>query len=381
MKTAKSFYFNYKALYYFPRLVVRHAADFDIVLAHDNLALPAAARLAALSDASLFYDAVEVPVLEERSGDVFRNMNPLNRKLFDLKQHPIINGAAQIICTDNARAQWITKRYNKAVTVVTNARPYAAIKKSDALREMLGISADAVVIVSIGHLSQGYRIEDVICALHKLPDTHFVSIGRVYQKYQDELRALAPAGRVHFIDTVPWKDLPSLASSADLSVITFPKTFLNLRLNLPNRFFDSLAAGLPLLSSDIPNVVEYMTQFKMGETYVHADEIPEKINLILAHKAAYTDNVIHASKVLVWEAEMEKFIPLFGADKKNIAIVAYKDITKTPRVNRMAQALASAGHQVTVIAQAVLSDPGPGMVTYKAADHSYPVLKFFGLKR
>jgi glycosyltransferase involved in cell wall biosynthesis len=87
-----------------------------------------------------------------------------------------------------------------------------------------------------------------------LAQAHLVLLGS--GALEPELRRLAaePAagGRVHLVPPVPPDLLLPWVASADVGVMPNQPRTLNERLSTPNKLFESIAAGLPVVSSDFP---------------------------------------------------------------------------------------------------------------------------------
>jgi glycosyltransferase involved in cell wall biosynthesis len=89
-----------------------------------------------------------------------------------------------------------------------------------------------------------------------LEHAHLVLLG--YGELRDSMRALSRterfAGRVHVLDAVPPEDVLNWIASADVGAIALPGTDMNLRFATPNKLFECLAAGVPVVVSDLPAV-------------------------------------------------------------------------------------------------------------------------------
>jgi glycosyltransferase involved in cell wall biosynthesis len=57
-------------------------------------------------------------------------------------------------------------------------------------------------------------------------------------------------GRLHVVDAVPPAELLPWVASADVAVMPIQPSTLNHRLATPNKLFEALAAGVPVVASD-----------------------------------------------------------------------------------------------------------------------------------
>ena len=124
----------------------------------------------------------------------------------------------------------------------------------EALRRRLAISPDAPVVV-YGGTFEGYQgLPELLGAIPmiraKIPDATFVLVGAENGSgslIRAEAERLVEAGVVRIIDRQPRHEISSYFSMAD--VLVSPRAHGG---NLPLKIFDYLAAGRPIVATDIP---------------------------------------------------------------------------------------------------------------------------------
>jgi glycosyltransferase involved in cell wall biosynthesis len=203
----------------------------------------------------IVYDAHEL-FLE--TGTALRLPGP-GRALIRLVERRLARRAAAVITVNEAIAAVLRRRYGlRSVTAVHNAtdpRP-ATGPRPDLLRRAAGIPAGAPVVLYHGALSADRGVEQLMAALlePELAGAHLCLLG--YGELADAYRAAATApergGRVHLLPPVTPDVLLDWIASADVGAMPIQAATLNLRLSTPNKLFECLAAGVPVVASDFP---------------------------------------------------------------------------------------------------------------------------------
>ena len=152
---------------------------------------------------------------------------------------------------------------------------------SDVLRSELGIPAQKRII-----LHQGKMQKDRGCILLAAAMQHveravlvFLGDGPVAPRVQEEVERLGLGQRVLFRAPVPPAELHSYTCSADIGVTLLEDTCLNHRFALPNKLFEYLMAGLPVLASDLPESGGLVEDYGVGRTV--NPELPVEIGRVL----------------------------------------------------------------------------------------------------
>ena len=145
---------------------------------------------------------------------------------------------------------------SSSTTVLPDRDPPA--ERPDLLREATGIPADAPIALYHGGFSAHRGIEELAAAMLEpaAAGVHAVALG--YGSLRATLGEMAEdpryEGRFHVLDAVPPEALPEWVASADVGVMPIQASTLNHRLSTPNKLFECLAAGTPVVVSDFPDM-------------------------------------------------------------------------------------------------------------------------------
>lgn len=221
-----------------------------IVVAHDLPMLPLAHRHAVAAGAKLVYDSHELwceKGFPERWKRGWRAVESRHIRHCDA-----------IITINHSIAALLRERYGLTeVDVITNATTPLAGRPRD-LRRACGIESNALVLLYQGGLTAGRQLEQVVTAMASVrhPRVHLVMLGSGALKSRLVRLASrgAARGRVHFLDPVPQAELLEWSASADGGIIPYGSDCLNNHLCTPNKLYEFIAAGTPILANDLPEL-------------------------------------------------------------------------------------------------------------------------------
>ena len=91
---------------------------------------------------------------------------------------------------------------------------------------------------------------------------------------------------------------------------------MNCRFNLPNKIFDYIHAGVPVLATDIPEVDAIIKQYGVGRCFNsnQPEAIAKAVKELIEDEKAYRQykvNCIAAARELCWEIEKDKLIAIY----------------------------------------------------------------------
>ena len=297
----------------------------DIYHAHDVSALPACYIAASLRRKPIIFEAHEMPLFERPLSDLGRSRRWL-RKLLAVLLAYMVPRCAGIITVSPPIVEEIRCRYGvPEVTLIRSVPEYRAVAKSDRLRQYLGLKAEVRIALYQGNLQPNRILDRLVHAAAFLEqDIVIVMMGANRGTTQAQLEALISServsDRVKILPPVPYAELLDWTASADIGLTIFPPDYsLSIRFTLPNKLFEYLMAGRPVLSSQLDAIAEVIKTYDVGQivSSLSPSDIGTAINAMLADAAALARMRSNAFEVarreLHWENESQKLIQLYQA--------------------------------------------------------------------
>lgn len=148
-------------------------------------------------------------------------------------------------------------RYVPGVGVDINRIQSVEIDKKE-YKKAIGIPEDCIMILSVGEMIERKNHQVIIKALSKLKqdNLYYVICGKGPLK--EELEQLSSSLGVHTVFLGFRRDIPELCNTADISA--FPSRIEGLGL----AGIEAMAAGVPLVSSDVHGILDYVIDGKTG---------------------------------------------------------------------------------------------------------------------
>jgi glycosyltransferase involved in cell wall biosynthesis len=234
------------------------APPADLYHAMAFLGLPVALRLARRpgDGAPVVYDARD---LYADAANIAR-LPGLVRRLFAWNERRWARRVARVVTVNQPYADQLTARFGPPPPLVVmncSRQPTPRSRRPRRLHERLGLPAEARVVLYHGGLSPDRGIEQLVDAsAHLRAGVHVVVMG--YGTLWDALVSRAAdrslEGRLAVLPAVPAAELPDWVASADVAAMPIQPTTLNHRLTTPNKLFEAMAAGVPIVASDLPGM-------------------------------------------------------------------------------------------------------------------------------
>jgi glycosyltransferase involved in cell wall biosynthesis len=234
----------------------RATTQAEILHAHDlSGGLPALLASDA-SGASIVYDSHEV-FLE--SGHWARAPRFVRHLLATRIERPLLKRALGLITVNPSVEQVLGERYElpeRRAVVYNCVEPLLSPARPRELREAIGVSDDTPIALYHGGFSPVRGLRQIIEAAvdPRLANIHVAFLG--YGPMEAELRTLAArpdvAGRIHVLKAVSPEVLDRWVAGADVGLMPNQHENLNEYVSTPNKLFESIGVGTPVVSSDFP---------------------------------------------------------------------------------------------------------------------------------
>jgi len=233
------------------RLAATIVPAADVWHARGLLAVPTALALRGRHGGRVVYDAGDL-YLDARN--LARLPSPI-RAAVGRWERGLARRADALVTVNDGYREVLGRRFGRPLTVVYNSPDLSPPGTDDRIRAALGLAPDVRVVLYHGGLTRDRGIEQLIAAMAGVPDAVLVLMG--YGELQPELAARAaadPGGHVRLLPPVQPEEVLPWVAGADVAAMLIQPTTLNHRLTTPNKLFEAMAAGTPVLAADLPGM-------------------------------------------------------------------------------------------------------------------------------
>lgn len=300
------FYFEYNLRLFFYLL----KSKVDVLVANDLDTLPANYLVSRIKRKPLVYDSheyfTEVPELIGR---------PIVRAIWTSFEKLLVPkvDVAYTVCTSIAEVY--RDLYGVDFKVVRNL---PVCSQTENVEHYEKSATQPKIIIYQGALNLGRGIEAAIRAMQFLEGAELwlAGDGDITQQLRQMVGELKLENKVKFLGRLPLHQLREMTSQADLGISLEEDLGLNYRFALPNKLFDYIQSGVPVLVSNLPEMRHIVEQYQIGtiaETH-QRKELAELMNVALfdqEKRLVWKQNLLKAAKELCWENEEEALMQVY----------------------------------------------------------------------
>jgi len=215
----------------------------------------------------------------------------------------------KIVVVNDPISKWYQDKYSIEPIVVNNSPKNFIVKSSNYLRNKFSIDEDHKIFIYIGAFSKGrglnkymdfFKDSDLKISLVFLGD------GPLKKTIKDHA---LKNNNIFFHPSVPFNEVVNIASSANfsLSVLRLGQPALSYEYCMPNKLFESMMAGVPILSGGMKYESNFVLNNNIGGTIFFERNVPQFKssieNLLKKDYEVMKKNCLTLSRTYNWEVE------------------------------------------------------------------------------
>jgi glycosyltransferase involved in cell wall biosynthesis len=236
--------------------VMAAAPETDVFHAQSLIVLPVVREAARRLDGRFVYDVADYHTEAAR----LARMPWFIREVVRRRERDWARDASGYLAVSDPVADLIVRRWGvPRPTILWNCPPAWRPDQpgpivSDRIRAATGIEPERPIVLYQGGFSVDRGVEELVAAA---TSTRLMELGAAvvfmgYGRLEATIAEAAAAhpGRIYLLPAVRPDELLPWTASADISFVGQPPRTLNQRLNLPNKLFESIMAGVPVVVSE-----------------------------------------------------------------------------------------------------------------------------------
>lgn len=224
-----------------------------------------------------------------------------------------------VITVNDSIADLYEKKYGIRPAVVRNISPQKQIINLKSRAELRLPENTNILILQGSGINIQRGAEEMVEAMQYIDHALLLIVGGgdVIDHLKQMVTNLGLEDRVIFKPTQPYDQLFNLTYIADIGLTLDKDTNINYHYSLPNKLFDYIQAGIPVIASPLIEIKKIIEKYEIGDFIPNHDpkQIANKINEVLANQeliAKWKKNVTFAASNLNWETEEQVLNKIFA---------------------------------------------------------------------
>lgn len=286
----------------------------DLLFANDLDTLLPNYLISKIKNIPLIYDShelfTEVPELQH---------SKLKRQIWKTLEKRIVPYLQHCITVNDSIAKIFEEQYKTKFHVVRNI-PDTPEKFTPKTKQELNLPLDKKIILLQGAgINMDRGAEELIDAMNFVENAvlYIIGSGDVWDKLKEQIKSQKLERKIVLIHKIPKQELLHYTHHADIGLSIDKNTNLNYYYSLPNKLFDYIHAGVPVLASRLPEIEKIISHYRIG-TFIEDHNpatIAHKLNELLSSPKLkeYKQNTAKAAMDLNWSLEKEKLVAVISA--------------------------------------------------------------------
>ena len=197
----------------------------------------------------------------------------MKKAIYRLVERLVMRSATEVITVCESISRELSHQFSsgrRTVQVIRNIPPIRGvpIAGSSSLRRDLRIPDDGFLLLWQGGTGPTRLLEPIIEALRLVPNVTFVIRGPSLELFGDGYRSLSKQlgveNQLVLLPPVKSAEVVEAAVGADAGIWTLPNLSKNFYYALPNKIFEYMAAGLPVLAANFPEARKMVEENGIG---------------------------------------------------------------------------------------------------------------------
>lgn len=243
----------------------------------------------------------------------------LMRRFWHWPEKLLIHLTDSVITVSDSLADTLAGSYSIDRPIVIRNCPESIPTQTSTgyLRDNYEIPDDWPIVLYQGILTEGRGLIELVESAHALSNIAIVIAGSglLVEKLMEASSKVHINTKIIFTGSISMQQLPEVTASASVGVVLTQNTCLNHFYSLPNKLFEYIQAGLPVIGSNIPEIRGIIQEYEIGVVVDPTDpkNIAWGIQQILESKRykMACKNTARVAKIFNWEAESQKLIDLY----------------------------------------------------------------------
>jgi len=244
---------------------------------------------------------------------------PKIQRIWKWIEKTIVPRLKNCITVNASIANLFENEYHVPFRIVRNI-PQRRIETEIPSRESLGLPADKKIVLMQGSGINVQRgAEEAVEAMQYLDNVLLLIVGGgdVLPVLKTMVNELSLQQKVKFVPRQSPAILSGYTANADIGLTIDKDTNINYRFSLPNKLFDYIYAGVPVLATPLVELKNIIEQYRIG-SFIDNHEpqhIAATIDSMLKNEtllAQYRTNTHKAAAELNWDKEKNTLVEIFA---------------------------------------------------------------------
>ena len=282
--------------------------DFDIIFTRDPGYLPFLVKIKSLVGKKIFYQSHNFYL----DFNIHEYSRSKDRKKYNHNEKRYLKLLDGMMTLNNPQK----KLYDKFVDIPVYACPPGLNPSKKRTKY------ENKEVVYSGSFQSLKGIEDIVDLWKtELKDFKLALIGGRNKKelsYVDSIMDGNSHSKISLHDWVFYNDLPDLITLSSVGLIVLPENFYNQYLTAPNKLYDYISFGMPVVCTDLPSVRDLIPDNHKGVVFVSPNDTKnyiKELRRLLTDKNYYEEaqeSNIALSKSLSWKQQSFKLVQSMG---------------------------------------------------------------------